>query len=135
MPFLHSSHSASASVQTNGVTRRQALELGLGAIGAVAVLTRGVRLEAVPAPALLQRGGSAQGVVFPKGAVIRTLLKDLPPDELAGGATLFHEHMSLATDFNQRFFAANAAVRAANGEPAANRGGAHRDARILARDA
>src|SRR5262249_52304636 len=31
---------------------------------------------------------------FPKGAVIRTLLKDVPPDELAMKATLFHEHMS-----------------------------------------
>ena len=105
MPSRHPSRSA--SLQTNGLTRRQALELGLGVVAAAA----------------FHGHASAQGVVFPKGAVIRTLLKDLAPDELAGGATLFHEHMSLATDFNQRFFAANAAVRAANGEPAANRGG------------
>jgi phosphotriesterase-related protein len=58
----------------------------------------------------------AQAPAFPKGAVIRTLLKDYAPDDLAGGATLFHEHLSLAPDFNQRFFAANAAVRAASGE-------------------
>ena len=95
------------SLQTRGLTRRQALELGLAAIlGA-----------AVPGSA------SAQTPVFPKGAIIRTLLKDFTPEELAGGATLFHEHMSLGTDFNQRFFAATAAVRAANGEPAGNRGG------------
>jgi phosphotriesterase-related protein len=31
---------------------------------------------------------------FPKGAVIRTLLKDLPPSAL-GGPTLFHEHLSI----------------------------------------
>ena len=105
MSSLHPSRSA--SLQTNGLTRRQALELGLGVVAAAA----------------FQGHTAAQGVVFPKGAVIRTLLKDLAPDELAGGATLFHEHMSLATDFNQRFFAANAAVRAASGEPAANRGG------------
>ena len=32
---------------------------------------------------------------FPKGAIIRTLLKDIPPDALAGGAVLFHEHLSM----------------------------------------
>jgi len=33
------------------------------------------------------------------GAIIRTVLKDLPPEALSGGATLFHEHLSLAPDF------------------------------------
>jgi len=60
----------------------------------------------------------AQGPTFPKGAIIRTLLKDYAPEELAGGATLFHEHMSLAPDFNDKFRAATAAARAANGLPA-----------------
>jgi phosphotriesterase-related protein len=32
---------------------------------------------------------------FPPGAVIRTLIGDLPPDKLAGGSTLFHEHLSI----------------------------------------
>jgi phosphotriesterase-related protein len=31
---------------------------------------------------------------FPRGAVIRTILKDLPPDALNTGATMFHEHLS-----------------------------------------
>jgi phosphotriesterase-related protein len=90
------------------LTRRQALELlGLGA--AVAAFPMRV---------------SAQQPAFPRGAIIRTLLKDYAPEELAGGATLFHEHMQLATDFNARFSAASAAVRAANGGPAqAARGG------------
>src|SRR5882757_2146283 len=39
---------------------------------------------------------------FPKGAVIRTVLKDLPPSALAGGATLFHEHMSLSSAYNNK---------------------------------
>jgi phosphotriesterase-related protein len=73
----------------------------------------------------------AQTPTFPKGAIIRTLLKDYAPEELGGGATLFHEHMQLATDFNARFAAATAAARAANGLPplpargggGANRGG------------
>ncbi len=59
----------------------------------------------------------AQGPTFPKGAVIRTLLKDYAPEELGSGATLFHEHMQLGTDFNQKFTAATAAARAANGLP------------------
>ncbi len=37
----------------------------------------------------------ARPVTIPKGAVIRTLLKDLPPDSLKGAATLFHEHFSI----------------------------------------
>ena len=67
----------------------------------------------------------AQAPVFPRGAVIRTILKDYAPEELAGGATLFHEHMQLGPDFNAKFGAASAAVRAANGlPPAPARGGA-----------
>jgi len=85
------------------LTRRQALEaLGIGA--------------AIPL--------FAQAPTFPKGAIIRTLLKDYAPEELAGGATLFHEHMQLGPDFNAKFAAAAAAVRAANGlPPAPARGG------------
>jgi len=121
MPRHHASQLT--SVRTDGLTRRQALERGLGALAAAAILSRGVRLQADLASATFQGAASAQTPAFPKGAVIRTLLKDFAPEELAGGATLFHEHMSLATDFNQRFAAANAAVRAANGEPAGNRAG------------
>src|SRR5579871_4532407 len=46
--------------------------------------------------------GAARGLPapqFPKDAVIRTVLKDIAPDELSRGATLFHEHLSLAPDF------------------------------------
>jgi len=83
------------------MTRRQVLELlGLSAAAA-----------ALPASA------TAQTPTFQKGAIIRTLLKDYAPEELAGGATLFHEHMQLAPDFNARFAAATAAARAANGLP------------------
>jgi phosphotriesterase-related protein len=56
---------------------------------------------------------------FPPGAVIRTVLKDYPPDELGGAATLFHEHMSFAPDFFKRFDEATNATRAANGLPPA----------------
>jgi phosphotriesterase-related protein len=84
------------------LTRRQALEL-LG----------------ISAAAAFSKTAFAQEPSFPKGAIIRTLLKDYAPEELAGGATLFHEHMQLAPDFNAKFAAATAAARAANGLPPA----------------
>jgi phosphotriesterase-related protein len=98
---------------TQGVTRRRALELfGMGA-----------------AAAAVSRDGFAQDPTFPKGAIIRTLLKDYAPEDLAGGATLFHEHMQLGTDFNAKFAAAAAAARAANGlPPQQGRGGPGRAA-------
>jgi phosphotriesterase-related protein len=88
--------------------RRQALEvLGIGSAAAV-----------------VSRSLLAQEPAFGKGAIIRALLKDYAPEELAGGATLFHEHMQLAPDFNARFARAAAAARAANGlPPLAGRGG------------
>ena len=107
---------AMSKFSTN-LTRRQALEaLGISA-----------------AAATLPLAAHADEVTFPKGAIIRTVLKDYAPEELAGGATLFHEHIQLGKDFNARFAAASAAVRAANGQPPAparggggggNRGGA-----------
>ncbi|MET0292337.1 MAG: hypothetical protein ABW136_08215 [Steroidobacteraceae bacterium] len=75
--------------------------------GSAAFLASGVSLA--------QSSGSAAS--FPRGAVIRTLFKDFDPAELAGGATLFHEHLSLGTDFNDRFRAASAAVLKAQGLP------------------
>ena len=94
-----------------GMNRRQALGL-LGMSAAAAAL---------PARSFGQADGTE---AFPKGAVIRTILKDYAPEELAGGATLFHEHFQLAPDFNAKFFAATAAARAANGlPPAPARGG------------
>ena len=83
------------------ITRREAL----GLLGMTA------------AAAALPNSASADAPTFPKGAIIRTILKDYAPEELAGGATLFHEHFQLAPDFNAKFGAASAAVRAANGLP------------------
>ena len=86
---------------TQRLTRRRVLEvLGISAAAA-----------AVPQDVF------AEDPVFPKGAIIRTVLKDYAPEDLAGGATLFHEHMQLAPDFNAKFGAAAAAARAANGLP------------------
>ena len=65
------------------MTRREALELiGMTAAAAAAPLTGFAQAGAKPA--------------FPKGAIIRTVLKDAP-EELAGGATLFYEHWLAVT--------------------------------------
>jgi phosphotriesterase-related protein len=83
-----------------GFTRRDALHMvGMGAV-ALAVTPLAAR---------------AQAPAFPQGAIIRTLFKDFAPEELAGGATLFHEHLSLGEDFSDRFRAASQAVLAAQG--------------------
>src|SRR5262245_1657938 len=75
------------------VTRREAIALlGAGAGVGLASLLRGD----VEALGWLQgRGTTAATVAFPSGAIIRTLLKDVPPESLSGGPTLFHEHLSI----------------------------------------
>jgi phosphotriesterase-related protein len=67
---------------------------------------------------------SAAAPTFPRGAIIRTILKDYAPDELSGGATLFHEHMSFASDFMIRWNGYAAETRALNAPPSAAGGGA-----------
>ena len=91
-------------------TRREAL----GALG------MGVAAATLPRVAATQP-------TFPEGTVIRTVVKDYRPEELGGGATLFHEHMSLAPDFLVRFrqYAAEAQAvnRPPNAPPSAGPGG------------
>ncbi|HVY66080.1 MAG TPA: hypothetical protein VHH11_14760 [Gammaproteobacteria bacterium] len=88
---------------TTTLNRREALRLMGSGIAAIAIGST----------------ATAQTASFPKGAVIRTLFRDYAPEELAGGATLFHEHLSLGADFGERFRAASAAVLAAQGLPTA----------------
>jgi len=88
--------------RSTGWTRREALGmLGLGAVAAA-----------------LPEFAAAATPTFPKGAVIRTILKDYAPEELSGGATLFHEHMSFASDFMTRWTGYAAETRAINSPPA-----------------
>lgn len=67
------------------VTRREALSLTSAAFGA----------GALGIPFLDSLAASQKPVKFPRGAVIRTLLKDVKPETLSGGAVLFHEHLSM----------------------------------------
>ena len=63
-----------------------------------------IRLIGAGAAAAIARslGAADEQLRLPGGAVIRTVLKDLPPEALAGGATLFHEHLSVGADFMPR---------------------------------
>jgi phosphotriesterase-related protein len=76
------------------------------------------------AAAALPEFASAATPTFPRGAVIRAILKDYAPEDLGGGATLFHEHMSFAPDFMTRWTGYAAETRAANGPPPGAGGGA-----------
>lgn len=76
------------------LSRREALNLvGLGGVGLIS-MTHGS--SNVLAAAWQAAGAGARRVTFPRGAVIRALLKDIPPETLTNGATLFHEHFSIA---------------------------------------
>ena len=81
-------------------SRRQALQF----IGAAA------------ASSALPKSAPAAAPEFPKGAVIRTVLKDYAPEDLVSGATLFHEHMSLQPDFMTRWIGFARATREANAD-------------------
>jgi phosphotriesterase-related protein len=64
------------------LSRREAIGLlGAGAGGGLVSLLQGPDL-------------GAQAAAFPRGAIVRTLLKDVPPDRVTG-STLFHEHLSI----------------------------------------
>lgn len=85
------------------LNRREALEL----IGA------GVIAAAAPA------GSAGAAQAFPPGAVIRTVLRDVSPESVAGGATLFHEHLSFADDFMTRWVRYAADTRREHALPSA----------------
>jgi phosphotriesterase-related protein len=70
----------------NPISRREAISLTSAALlaGCIGLDTRDAVAATPP-----------KAVKFPKGAIIRTLLKDLPPASLASGAVLFHEHLSM----------------------------------------
>ena len=74
------------------LSRRHAIRLlGFGSGLGLAAATR-----AIAAPPLRAAAGQKPGI--PKGAIIRTILKDVPPDRLGTGATLMHEHVTAGND-------------------------------------
>ena len=80
------------------LSRREAIRLlGTGAAGAGLGLTAGCESGGAP-EAVPEQTQDRAAVVFPEGAIVRTLLADVDPATLDTGATLFHEH--LAFDFS-----------------------------------
>ncbi len=75
------------------LTRREALALLGGSAGLAFAPALGGR-GGLFAPAV-HASAARKKVTFPRGAIIRTLQKDLPPGALASGTTLFHEHLSI----------------------------------------
>ena len=71
-------------LHSSSLTRREAIQL-LGTGVGVAVAA-GCRERADPPSATLS---------FPDGAIIRTIVNDVPPAHVGPGATLFHEHLQL----------------------------------------
>ena len=79
-----------------GVNRREALRLlGVGAAGA-GLAAAPVPGGAAERPEIAGAPVQAPAVAFPEGAIVRTRLGDLDPEELVTGATLFHEHLSFS---------------------------------------
>lgn len=89
------------STSHNAWTRREALS-ALAAAAGLGALPR-VHLEAGASQGAARAGaGRAGTAAFPPGAVIRSLLGDLPPQKVGHGAVLFHEHLSYDNDFFAR---------------------------------
>ena len=80
------------------LTRREALGM-LGAGTGLAFAAGCGGNSAPPAAsggaAMKEAAGAMPDIAFPDGAVIRTILGDVDPASLAGGATLFHEHLDI----------------------------------------
>lgn len=67
-----------------GMTRRELLVSMSTAVGGATLMPSGVFGADAPKPP-----------VFPRGAIIRTILKDVAPQTFASGPVLFHEHLSM----------------------------------------
>ena len=93
------------TLRTAAVTRRDVLRvLGIGAgAGLIPVLSDHRSADAGLLQATPPRISS-----IPRGAVIRTILRDLSPNAFGNGAILFHEHLSFGGSFFERMRPANA---------------------------
>jgi len=81
------------------LSRRKALALLTGAVGAGATGA----WSTLCAAAQSRNGARPQA-----GAIIRTILKDLPPSAIGNGHILFHEHLSFGAIFYEKMRPANA---------------------------
>jgi hypothetical protein len=72
------------------IDRRHLLRLLAAAGGVIPAYARAAVSEAASLSP-----GSGQAAAAAGGAIVRTVLKDVPPDALGPGAALFHEHLSV----------------------------------------
>ncbi len=87
-------------------SRREAMRiLGFGGAGLAAACGR------PPETAPPTESATPVGASFPEGAIVRTILEDVPPGRLSHGAVLFHEHMSLDLAFWDRLLGAENPAR------------------------
>ena len=87
-------------ITIGGWSRREAIQL-LGFAGGSLVTACGGAAPEPTDPATEPTSADDVGAgasAFPDGAIVRTILVDLPPDRLSQGAVLFHEHMSLSVE-------------------------------------
>src|SRR4051812_25350992 len=92
------------------LTRREALALlGAGAVASAA----GARSVVTAARAAPSRVSSPS----PRGALIRTILKDIAPAQAGNGAILFHEHLSFGPIFYEKMRPRNAPPPTAPRQP------------------
>ena len=71
------------------LTRREVISM----LGASAGLALCVGCQETTLPE--QSRVTPEDIPFPEGSLIRTILEDVEPETLGGGATLFHEHLDL----------------------------------------
>ena len=82
-----------SDAQAVGISRREAVRL-LGAGAGIGVATAWAPGASPRAAGRQTAGRGASSITFPDGAVVRTVLADVDPEEIGSGATLFHEHLS-----------------------------------------
>jgi phosphotriesterase-related protein len=98
---MHSAKSQRNNAERTGTLSRRhflkqsSLLIAAAGIGDVVGLAAGPGCAAEFGYAAPQTNAQPRTPTFPKGAIIRTLLKDVPPAILASGPVLFHEHLSL----------------------------------------
>jgi phosphotriesterase-related protein len=91
---------------SRGISRRTALRLfGVGTGAGLITGLRGLEGAGELSAASLQAPSRTQS---PRGAIIRTILKDLSPEGLGNGHILFHEHMSFDRTFFEKMRPPNA---------------------------
>jgi phosphotriesterase-related protein len=78
--------------ESRELTRREAVTL-LGAGAGLGLLTA---LQEQTAVAASRQKSAVAQPVFPKGTVVRTILRDVPPERITG-VTLIHEHLSMGS--------------------------------------